>query len=310
MLWAGMGTVTAFLVITFPVNDHYGYMSGLLLEMAMTDKFVGTGQKSAVSPSAAFQNWSQFAMDVWPSILIVLILVIAFIWYVRGSRSNLTKPIKHVHLVMLFMVISTVFSLLTISRLYHDRYLLPVGMCGLMFCTVLVREFGGKIPRSVTHGVLILSAVFLFYSLVQGYHFTQLEADTSRNSYQKLQTKIDQIAIDLDVEEPVVIYGWPLPHPVGAMRHQPWYEEHHRELDTLYPNAGYHVPWNSFIRIPHNRDHWDIAVFPATYLPVLRTQRLSITNSMNESSVIAIFEDFEVVDQVEKFVFIVPTRNP
>jgi len=309
MLMASLGIVTAFLLITRPVSDHYEYMVRFLLGLVFTDGTSEPGQRAPVTLDVAFGNWSQFALSVWPSILIILLVVIAYVWYARVSKDKLSESVKQVRAVLLFAAVSTVFSLATISRLYNDRYMLPIGLCGLLLCAAVVRAFSGNIPRSVQRSILVVSFAVLVFAMQQNLGQNRSHIDDITRSNQKLQAKIDQVAVDIGVEDPVIIYGWPLPHPAAAMRHQPYYEKHQRDLDALYPNAGYHVSWRRYIRIPADRDHWDMAVFPETMLSYLRDSRLPIVNDVSKSSHVSLFENFEVADRVDDFIIILPGKD-
>lgn len=299
-----LGLVTAFLAITAPVRDQYEYMISLLFGWTFTDGISGPGTQAAITPRNVGENWFQFMTEFWPWLIIIVgALLLMLLYYRKSDARRLPPPVNK---AILFFAVATLASLATVSRFYAARYMLPVGLAGLLLLVVIVRT----LPKRLSTRFQITASALAFAMLVVAIHSaiqsTARHVQDIKSVHAGLQDKLDQLTAEMSTKQPLIIYGWPIPHPVAAMRHQPYYEQHQRALDELYPNTGTHVPWRDYVRVPPDSGEWRLAVIPMSQVQELKENSLPIINATDSTREVVLFENFTVIEQLHGFAILAP----
>lgn len=280
-----VGVALAFLVVTLPVSDSYGYMFGWIFKNATRSGDYGQGALAAPSIIDGLANWGDFlvASKVW-----LVLTTCMFFFVLKKLFSNRESQDKlATSCVSIFVLTSVVFSLLFVFRSYQQRYLLPVGLCGTIISILWVRS----IPRiKPAHELMIL--VFIGFILVKAMYN---EHQNHRARYlhgiefnQQVETKIQLLAKQYAIDAPVIIYGYRVPHPVFALRQNAQQEVHQQRVDQIYPRSGHHTPWpnGSTFRIPSGQTVWDLAVIRQEYLAGLDEQTYEIVGKIAEYKIL------------------------
>ena len=260
-----VGVCVAFTLITYQIREAYPYMFGWVLKNAARDGTYGSGQASLPDLTQIAANWQTFIMSnkVWlVAISILIVLSVLQMFRIRKKSHDKGKI-----LVLTFIMTSVAFSLMLVMRSYQHRYMLPIGLCGV----ALLLNYASVPPNKKS--IITWSVMFIFLGML----LKSMSADYASHLQRQANSKAFTIEINaklarqvglLKLTDPVIVYGWRVPHPALSLRQHPVKGDYLKKVDALYPSAGHYTPWveNNTFRLPNNKTHWDLAVVNSNYL--------------------------------------------
>lgn len=253
------GVFIAFFLITSSVSESYSYMFEWVLGNISRDGSYGSGNTMAPNLSVAVENWGNFIKSnrIW--IAILLLIIVFTIKNQFFSKSDLNN--KSRHLLFAFAMTSIFFSLLTVMRSYQHRYMLPIGLCGV----VLFYNYAPLLSKkSIIKKSFFTCAVLtlLIKAMINEYNTHKHRILSSQSLMNKLNIKLEIQIKRAKVTNPVIIYGWRMGHPALSLRQHPVKGNYLEKVDMLYPDTGHYTPWleGGKFRLPKDQTHWDFAI--------------------------------------------------
>jgi len=276
-----VGVVLGFLIITFPMREGYPYMFGWLQQLALNEGMYGRGEHALPDISAALAHWKSFFMGSKAWLVTVVFMVVYAIVSAVKHRNQFSKVTL---LVGVFVVVSIIFSLLFIIRSYAQRYMLPVGLCGVMVAILFAKTLPREAPQIFRWSVFGVFLSVLLKTMYIDLHTHKLKTQQGLALHQSVKNKIDQLSSEAGITTPVVIYGWRVPTPSFSLRQHARLEHHQRQVDVLFPNQGHYTPWpkEHTFRLPYPHTTWDYAIIRQEYLNVIPINSFVVQGKLDE----------------------------
>lgn len=282
-----LGLFVGFFVVTFIVREKYTYMFGWIFKNATRNGAYGAGELVLPSVSVALDNWWSFVSSSKGWILIIAFMLFVVFKEVFSLRKTDPQRANFILYIAIFAVCSIMFSLLFVVRSYAQRYMLPVGLSGVMIYIIFTNVIRDK--GAVYHYVACFAlALLLVKSINNDYNNYRLKIQSQKSLRIEAVNEIKKLSKQFSIKQPVVIYGWRFPSPSFALRQQAHFEHHQLEVDLLYPNEGHFTPWpNGYrFRIPKNQTDWDFAVIRDDYLEHLKIDAFDIVSQISNYKII------------------------
>lgn len=282
----GLGVTAGFLAFTFPIWEGYPYIFKWVSQLASREGDYGQGVAGLPQLATAWQNWSAFVLSskLWLLMFsIMALVVIKNAWFSSRHSALFSSRAK---LLILFALAAASLSMLFIVRMHQQRYLLPIGLCGLIISILFFQHLRLQKRKWIGVTVTACMALLLVKTMLVSFSTHEAKIEQAVRFNQHIQSRTAFWASELGLSDPVVIYGWRVPAPSFALRQNAHYEDYQRRIDILYPNEGHYVPWPMHsplpspaqtFRVPSDRPGWDLAFIREEYvdnLPVGAFTRL------------------------------------
>ena len=241
----------------------------------------GSGNKVTPSIEVAIGNWQAFVLSnvMWLFFFAVLFALVVFNFLKHNRKIEARKIV----LLLVFLSSTLVLSFVSIIRSYHGRYMLPVGLCGIIVFVLFAQSVKNSTRTSLNIIVCFLAFTLLAKSMSNDFNTYKMKIHEGITLKTLVDEKIQRLASLYSIKEPVIIYGWRIPTMSFSLRHMASREEHQARIDRLFPTEGHHVPWPDphTFRIPGGAEKWDFAVIRNEYLNQLPISRFAIIDKID-----------------------------
>jgi len=253
IFWATAGLISTFIVITYKVRDSYPYMFNWIFRNVTRNGSYGSGHQSLPDFGDAIANWQTFIVS---NKVFVAIFIALFVYLVVTIKRRGFKNHKGEILILIFIATSVLFTMLFIIRSYQHRYMLPIGICSIALILLLSRFNPHKVFYRLIFSIFF---VVMIKSMHADYQSHLMRISQSDHFLTSLDQIIMRDAAKNKIKNPLIVYGWRVPHPALSLRQHDVKGTYLEAVDVLYPNAGHYTPWiegNTF-RLPKNKSHWE-----------------------------------------------------
>jgi hypothetical protein len=257
-----------------------------VLKNATNDGAYGSGSVSIPSISAALNNWTSFARSNKPWVALIVSVTGLSIYEILKLKSNASK-MPHL-LIISFAAVSILFSMLFVMRSYQDRYMLPIGLCGI----ALFYNYASLIAfryRLLSPLLAIAFLVLMVKAMGAEFATDERRMAASDSLMRELNQRIDKQVDENNLIEPVIIYGWRVSHPALSLRQHPVKGDYLSNVDRLYPNLGHFTPWSEGkkFRLPLGQSTWDLAIVREDYLDDIQESDYRIVDSYRNYKILS-----------------------
>lgn len=290
-----LGISLGFVAITYPVWEGYPYMFKWLTNLSLREGAYGSGTQNLPSIGAALLNWKSFILGSKAWILLFVAAILFTAYKIIKERKIKPEAAEQSTFLTIFALSAVLFSMSLVARTYQQRYMLPIGLCGVIMTILCFKALKTENKQLLGIGMATLVFFVLVKSMLVDWNTHKLKTQQAIELNIKVQEKVEYWANEFSMESPVVIYGWRVPRPSFALRQNAHYEKYQKKIDEIYPREGHYTPWPMVLpqpsetqtfRLPQGVDRWDLAVIREEYIDQIPVSNVSIIDKIDRYLII------------------------
>lgn len=250
----------AFVLLTLPVIDRYPYMIRWFWRLASRRGPYGSGEVGLPGVWSAAQVLLAWVVSAKGWCIVVAAL---WLWVLMAyrRRSEEAGPLTG---AVVFVLVATPISALAMLRGGDSRYLLALGLLGLMTCGIAGELTPARWRARFGAALLVVLGLLLVKAIRLDWDVERAWAREHPAMREDLNTLLRGKGIP--PEEARIVFSWHFPDPAYALRVETQDESMLRRVEARFPRIGHYDPWARRLWLPAGSKSWDVLVIAARFV--------------------------------------------